>query len=234
MRGDRVDQPVGADRGRPVGVDLDAEIDVGVADHQRLAFQIAAAERAQIEQRRRHDGGDDRGGRGRRRSGPASCRSWLQPDGVFVGRARRLGDGAPFGADLARRRGRRRRCWCCRRRWRAAWPTTKNTSPAVMRAHAVRASRAAAARRLVEAFEHAHRLLRSCSRARMRVPRPAARASQASRIGAKPSAAPDVIPFREVRRRGAAGRRRGCGRRDADGRRARSPGTRCRRDGARG
>ena len=34
---------------------------VGIADHQRLALEIFAAELAQVEQRRRHHGGDDGG-----------------------------------------------------------------------------------------------------------------------------------------------------------------------------
>lgn len=60
MGGDGVDQTVGADRLGPVGPDGDAEIDIVLADHQRLALEIFAAEALEIEQRLRHHGRDDR------------------------------------------------------------------------------------------------------------------------------------------------------------------------------
>ena len=45
----------------------------------------------------------------------------VQPHGIFVGGAARIGGDAPAGADLAARRPARRRHWCSRHRSRAAW-----------------------------------------------------------------------------------------------------------------
>ena len=100
MRGNGVDKAVGTDGGRAIDLNLDAEIDVGIAHHDRLAFEISAAEHPQIEQRGRHDGRDDGGSRNRQKVKPCSCSNGWQQNGIFVGRARGFGDGAPFGADI--------------------------------------------------------------------------------------------------------------------------------------
>ena len=60
-RADGVHEPVGAGFVRLVDAHFDAELQAVLADHHRLAADVAAREVAQIEQRLRHDGGDDAG-----------------------------------------------------------------------------------------------------------------------------------------------------------------------------
>ena len=86
--GNRRHQPVGADLFWPVDQDFKAKIDIVAADHHRRRAEIALAQRHQIEQRLRHDIGDD--GAGDIGGGDAAQIHQLgQPDGIFVRR--------PFG-----------------------------------------------------------------------------------------------------------------------------------------
>ncbi len=100
MRRNGIDEAVRAHGIRPVGVDADSELDVGIADHQRLALDVAPAEKAQVEQGGGHHGCDD-GAVEIAEGKPVQLQQRLQHNRPLVRRARRLGHRAPFAAQFA-------------------------------------------------------------------------------------------------------------------------------------
>ncbi len=99
MRRDGVYDAVRTHRAGTVGQHAYAELDVGIADDDRLAFQVAAAKLAQVEQRRGHDGRDDR----RVEIAEAEAlklQELIEHHRIFVRGARGLRDRAPLGAGL--------------------------------------------------------------------------------------------------------------------------------------
>ena len=213
MRGDGVDQPVGAHRLGTVDIDLDAQVE------RRDRRPPAARVLRYLRQRWRRSNsaagttrGDDRGveiGEGQ-----AFQRQKLAQPARHI-RRRCAWSRSPraIGRASSRRHRRRRRCWCCRRRWRAAW-SPKNTSPAAM-ARTRPPFVAAAARRWRRCLRTRPRVSSSRSRARMRRAQTRRPRQPGVAHGGKPFAAPDIIPMRRSGRRGRSAPRPRDGRRSA-------------------
>src|SRR6185437_13016191 len=186
MRRDGVDQAVRANRIGAIHLDADAEIDVSVADDHGFAFEIFAAEHAQVEQRSGNDGGDN----GRVDIGEAKARERdqrLEQDGVFIGRARGFGDGAPFGAHFLAVINREDDVGVTGVDGEQHIYYPKKTSPAAIARVLPCVSRRMSAP-VSSMPSNMPQISPSARRARMRVPRPAARASHASRNGENPLA----------------------------------------------
>src|SRR6185312_1786933 len=188
---------------RPVDIGLDAEIEGRIPHDQRLAFQVGAAKGPQIEQHRRHHGGDDGGiqiGEGEL----FQCEQLAEPHRIFVGGARHLGHCPPLlahflavidGEDdigVAGIDGEQHLFLFSRGRTENRKYTfpgrahQKNTSPAVMARVCLPSFRSSAPWSSMPSNTPNRS---SCAnRARMEEPSPAARASQACRSTPKPSA----------------------------------------------
>ena len=115
VRGERVDDPVGADLLRVVGEHRHPGPHSRLDDDRRHVGVVAAEHRAQLAQHGRH-------GRAHRDAGDVAARSASRPRNIStissaVVRASVL---IRQMRDVRRRRTGRGRCWCCRRRWRAA------------------------------------------------------------------------------------------------------------------